>query len=159
MCPQKVDNQRPQLCAARLAYDEHGRFSNYDTGDEDFDYYDYSSEDPPPGCTRGITPDFVMNSLPPNAPAKNVTVNKSAFWPNAYYNALTGSVSGRDDITLLPYICAPVAIRVARSNGPVITLFPLAAIILGCATVTLAVLTALLWLGSCLLSSCRGKAV
>ena len=156
MCPQRVENQ---ICAARLAYDEHGRFNNYDTSDEDFDYYDYSSEDPPPGCSRDITPEFVMNSLPSNAPAKNVTMNKSAFWPNSYYNAVTASVSGSGDVSLLPYICAPVAVRVAKSNGPVITLLPLAAIILGCAIVTLAVLTALIWFGSCLLSCCRGKTV
>lgn len=146
----------------RLGYDNRGHFSNFDiTSDEEMDYYDYSIDEPP-GCSRAITPNFVLNSLPSNAPAKNVTVNKSAFWPNAYYSSIFGSIngsaSGNGGLTVLPYICTPVATRVARSQGSVISLFPLAAIVVGCAIIGLAVLSAAFAVASRLVGCCRKRA-
>ncbi len=145
------------LC--RLVFDDKGRFSNNDIAkDEEFDYYDYSLEDPP-GCSRSITSNFLGSSMPSSAPAKNVTVNKSAYWPNAYYRSIPVKNGTNDGLTLLPYICNPIAARVAQSQGQVAALIPIAAIVVGSFILLLAVLTALFWIIWFLVGCCRRKMV
>ncbi|KAK9914783.1 hypothetical protein WJX75_000491 [Coccomyxa subellipsoidea] len=142
-----------------LAYDDKGRFSDYDVAsDEETDYYDYSSEDLP-GCSIGITPNFLQNSILARVPAKNVTVNKSAYWPDAYYNSKKGIVDSSGGMTLLPYICTPIAGRVAHSQGTLITLLPTAAVVVGAIIILLAVLSALFCIVWFVVGCCTRKAV
>jgi hypothetical protein len=153
----------PTVCSdvlmCRLAYDDKGRFSDYDVAsDEETDYYDYSSEDLP-GCSIGITPNFLQNSILARVPAKNVTVNKSAYWPDAYYNSKKGIVDSSGGMTLLPYICTPIAGRVAHSQGTLITLLPTAAVVVGAIIILLAVLSALFCIVWFVVGCCTRKAV
>ena len=141
-------------------YDWHGHFQAYDdTGPEEYDFYDYDEAHPPPGCTLGVRSGFLENSVPNGVTWEDVPKNKAAFGISEqalqYCNASTSD--GCTTLAVLPYVCAAVPAMVATSNGSLLAMFPVAAIVLGLALLVAAAVVLVAVLASSLLKLLRSQ--
>lgn len=144
--------------ACRLVYDGHGHFQAYDdTGPEEYDFYDYDEDHPPPGCTLGVWSGFLEHNVPSGVTWEDVPKAKAAFGISEqalqYCNA--SASNGCTSLAVLPYTCAAVPATVATSSGRLLAIFPMAALVVGAALLIAAAVVLVLVLASGLLRLLR----
>ena len=138
-----------------LVYDDKGHFQCTDESTaEDYDLYDYGEdESPPPGCTFGSRPSFLLNNVPASATWSDVAVNKAAFGISEQALPLCNTASAGGScqaLAVLPYVCTAVLARVATSSGSFSAVIPVPAVAVGLLFVALALASLVLLAGSVL---------